>query len=65
LETAEGIDFGHQVAFADTSNGRVAWHLCDRATIKGHYRHQRTHTGGRGRRLTARMAGTYDHDIDS
>jgi hypothetical protein len=63
LEAAEGIDLGHEVAFADASDCRIARHLRDRSTIEGHQRHGHPHAGGSGGGLTPRMAGAHDHDI--
>jgi hypothetical protein len=65
LETAQGIDLGHEVALADTSDCRIARHLRDRSTIEGHQRHRRPHAGGGGGGLTACMSGAHNHDICS
>jgi hypothetical protein len=63
LKATKGINLGYEVALADASDCRIARHLRDRSTIKGHERHRHSHAGGSGGRLTARMAGAHNHDI--
>ena len=61
--TAKGIDFFHQMAFTDTTNGRVAGHHADGVGIVGQQQGFCAGTGSRQRSLCARMSTAYHNHV--
>jgi hypothetical protein len=45
--STKGINFLHQMSFANSPYGRVAWHLCDLLGIDGEQEHLTAHPGRR------------------
>ena len=64
-ETVERIDFAHQMALAETANGRIAGHGADGGETMGDQRRLRAHASGRGRRLTAGVAATDNDHVEA
>jgi hypothetical protein len=63
-DAAEGIDFAHEVAFADTADRRVTRHLADEVEIERHERRFRTKAGRSGCGFAAGMTAANHHDIE-
>ena len=63
--TAEGVDFLHQVALADATDGRVAGHLPQGLNVVGQQQGLRAHARSRQRSFSAGMATTNDNDIET
>jgi hypothetical protein len=58
-----GIDLAHQMAFADTANGRVAGHLAQGRALVGEEEGLRPGARRRRRRFAAGMASADDDDV--
>ncbi len=63
--TAEGIDFLHQVALANATNGRIAGHLAKGFNVMGQQQGLRPHAGSSQCRLGTGMATTNDNHIET
>ena len=62
---AEGVDFPHQVALADATDGRVAAHLAQSLDIVRQQHGVHAHAGGRQSRFGAGVAATNHQNAES
>ena len=62
-DTAHGIDFTRQMAFADAANRRIAAHLTDCFDILRQQRRASTHASRRAGSFRTGVATTDDNDI--
>ena len=63
-DAIEGVDFLHQMAFANTADGRIAGHLAQGLDVMGQEQCPAAYAGGRKRCFGAGMATTNHDDIE-
>ena len=64
-QAVQCIDFADQMAFSETSNGRIAGHGADGGESMRHQGRLRAHAGACGRGLTAGMAAANHDNVES
>jgi hypothetical protein len=63
-DAVESVNFPHQMAFSEPSNGGVTGHCADSSESVRNEGRLGTHAGGGGGSFTASMTATDDHHVE-
>ena len=64
-QAVQGVDFAHQMAFAEPADGRIARHGADGRELVGHQRGFGAQARSRGRGFTAGMAAANHDNVET
>jgi hypothetical protein len=63
-DAIQSVNLAHEVALAETADGRIAAHRPDRVEIKAHQRRSRAHPGRRAGSFHPGVTAADDDDIE-